>query len=138
MLAFEVDLNSIPNPWLPIAALPAPFPIRVGLAVAAVAPMAFLLGWGFPLGLRFLAGEHAATRGWAWAVNGFASVAAAPLSGLIALEAGSGALFALSAASYAVASAVLLLSVTIATPSGPVPDAGHTASIPPTVPPSRL
>ncbi len=90
--------------------LPAPLPARVGLTLAALAPTAFLMGWGFPLGLRRFAGARAADRGWAWAVNGFASVAAAPLSGLIALEAGSRTLFALSAASYGVASALLLLS----------------------------
>jgi hypothetical protein len=40
-------------------------------------------------------------------VNGFASVAAAPLSGLIALEAGSRALLALAAMAYAIASLLL-------------------------------
>lgn len=85
------------------AAMPAPFPIRVGIAIVTLAPMAFLMGWGFPLGLRRFTGERSAARGWAWAVNGFASVAAAPLSGLIALEAGSRALLAFGAIAYAIA-----------------------------------
>ncbi len=88
-------------------AQPAPLLARLGVALLALAPPAFLMGWAFPIGLRRLAGDSTSRRGWAWATNGFASVVAAPLSALIALEAGSPALFALAALAYAAASVLL-------------------------------
>jgi hypothetical protein len=44
---------------------------------------------------------------WAWAANGFASVVAAPLCALIALEAGSRVVLATAAAAYALAGGLL-------------------------------
>ncbi len=61
------------------------------------------MGMPFPLGLRRLAGDDAGRVAWAWAANGFASVVAAPLAVLIALELGSEAVFGAAAAAYAVA-----------------------------------
>jgi hypothetical protein len=43
---------------------------------------------------------------WAWAANGFASVVAAPLSAVIALELGSPALFVAAAGAYGIAAVV--------------------------------
>jgi hypothetical protein len=78
----------------------------VGRALAAalvLGPLAAVMGMPFPLGLRRLAGEDTARVAWAWAANGFASVVAAPLAALIALEAGSEAVFGAAAAAYALA-----------------------------------
>lgn len=85
---------------------PAHLLVRGAVAIAVLAPLAFLMGLPFPLGLRHFAGEDTAGVAWAWAANGFASVAATPLAALIALEAGSRVLFAVAAAAYAVAAAV--------------------------------
>ncbi len=74
-----------------------PGPLRVLAALGLLA---------FPLGLRALAptgGEVA----WAWAANGFASVVAAPLCALVALEAGSRVVLAAAAAAYALAGGLL-------------------------------
>ncbi|UCF20274.1 MAG: hypothetical protein JSU87_02380 [Gemmatimonadota bacterium] len=73
--------------------------IRALTATLVLAPLAFLMGLPFPLGLRVLTGEGAVA--WAWAANGFASVVATPLAALIALDAGSPVLFLLAAAAYA-------------------------------------
>jgi hypothetical protein len=62
----------------------------------------------FPLGLRRLAAGSEGRVAWAWAANGFASVVAAPLAALIALEVGSGTLLAGAGTAYAVAGAVQL------------------------------
>jgi hypothetical protein len=70
-------------------------------------PLAFVMGMPFPLGLRQLSGDGTAQVAWAWAANGFASVVAAPLAALIALEAGSDAVFGTAAAAYAVAAGSL-------------------------------
>ena len=85
----------------------APLALRALAGGLLAAPLAFALGMPFALGLRRVAPDGGAPAAWAWAVNGFASVVAAPLSALIALEAGSPALFAAAALAYALA--VLLI-----------------------------
>jgi len=79
--------------------------LRGAVAVPLFAPVAIVMGMPFPLGVRSLAGERTGLA-WAWAANGFASVVAAPLAALVALELGSPALFAGSALAY-VAAALL-------------------------------
>ena len=80
---------------------PAPWPLRAVAMLVCLGPLAFLMGAPFPLGLRQLT-PSAGTLAWAWAANGFASVAAAPLSGLISLELGSRVLLVVAGAAYAV------------------------------------
>jgi spermidine synthase len=77
--------------------------IRAASAAVLLAPLAYLMGRLFPLGLRLFAHTDSKRIAWAWAANGFASVVAAPLAALIALETGSRALFFLGAAAYSVA-----------------------------------
>ena len=77
------------------------------LALTILGPLAVLMGMPFALGLRRLAGKQPARIAWAWAVNGFASVVAAPLAALIAIEAGSPALLLTAAAAYGGAAVVL-------------------------------
>lgn len=84
---------------------PAALALRVTAATLVLAPVALLMGTLFPLGLRDLAGKDRAKAAWAWATNGFASVAATPLAALIALEAGSRALLLVAALAYAGAAA---------------------------------
>ncbi|NIN72296.1 MAG: hypothetical protein GTO46_10350 [Gemmatimonadetes bacterium] len=79
----------------------APLVLRAIVALLVLAPLAFVMGLPFPLGLRSLAGGHAQGIAWAWAANGFASVVATPLAALIALEVGSDLLFLCAAAAYA-------------------------------------
>ena len=80
---------------------PMPFPIRAVAGIAVVGPLAFVMGLPFPMGLRLLARGETTRIAWAWATNGFASVVAAPLAALIALELGSPAVFVMAAMSYA-------------------------------------
>ena len=86
---------------------PLPLAVRAGFGVLAVAPLAFLMGIPFPVGLRALAGGDGPRTAWAWAANGFASVVAAPTAALIAVEAGSPAVFLAGGISYATAAAAL-------------------------------
>jgi hypothetical protein len=80
---------------------------RALAAALVLGPLAAVMGMPFPLGLRRLAGDDTASVAWAWAANGFASVVAAPLAALIALEVGSEAVFGAAAAAYAVAAFVI-------------------------------
>lgn len=68
------------SPWL----LSLPFPARLGLFLASLAPAAVAMGLPFPAGLSRLGGEPAAIPR-ALAVNGFFSVAGATLASVGAL-----------------------------------------------------
>ncbi len=81
----------------------APLTIRVFAAVLGLAPLAYLMGMPFPLGLRALAEGSRPRIAWAWASNGFASVVATPLAALLALEVGTRALFLAAAFAYGAA-----------------------------------
>ena len=82
---------------------PAALMVRAAAAMLLLAPLAFLMGTPFPLGLRSLAGVGVEGVAWGWASNGFASVVATPLAALIALESGSKTLLFAAAAAYAAA-----------------------------------
>lgn len=62
-----------------------PMPLRWVLAVAALAPLAFAMGFPMPMGLSRLSRHGPDLLPWAWGINGFASVIAAPLAMAIAM-----------------------------------------------------
>lgn len=49
-------------------------PLRIVIALLLVAPLGFLLGMPFPLGLRLAMQRSSALGSWAWGVNGFFTV----------------------------------------------------------------
>lgn len=49
-------------------------PLRIIIAMLLVAPLGFLLGMPFPLGLRMAMQRSSALGSWAWGVNGFFTV----------------------------------------------------------------
>jgi hypothetical protein len=55
--------------WLPMSQ-----PVRVGLALAVIAPLAFVMGMPFPLAIREIGARHPGHVAWAWAANGCGSV----------------------------------------------------------------
>ena len=85
--------------------------VRATVALFALVPLAFLMGFPFPLGLRSLTAANTVRVSWAWAANGFGSVVAAPLAALIAIEAGSPTLFLVAAVAYASAAVFHRLTV---------------------------
>jgi hypothetical protein len=87
--------------WVARGLQPAALGVRVAVTAFVLAPAAFLMGMPFPLGLRQLAKGDGEKVAWAWATNGFASVVAAPLAALVALEFGSRVLLLLAALVYA-------------------------------------
>jgi hypothetical protein len=52
----------------------APLPLRIGLAVAAIFPLAFLMGSFFPMGIRLIVQVDQNLIPWAWGINGCLSV----------------------------------------------------------------
>lgn len=76
---------------------------RALLGLASIAPLAFAMGMPFPLGLRRLAHEAPGLLPWAWGINGCASVLAALLAALLAIDLGLRATLLIALALYVVA-----------------------------------
>jgi len=80
----------------------------VGLAaprgnIALVAPLAFLMGMPFPIGLKRLSTRDAVAIPWAWGINGTASVLSSMCATLIAVHFGISAVVVSAALLYAIA-----------------------------------
>jgi hypothetical protein len=58
------------------------------IAIIATAPMGFFMGWLFPSGLGILSRNAEPLIPWAWAINGFASVAAPPIALMLSMSIG--------------------------------------------------
>ena len=71
-----------------------------------LAPLAFLMGWPFPAGMKLLKEWSPDLLPWAWGINGFASVSAAPLTVLLAMSLGFRLVLALAVISYLLALAL--------------------------------
>lgn len=92
---------ALPGLFAALAQLPA-----LGRALAAalvVAPLAFLMGMPFPIGLARLSERAPALAPWAWAVNGCASVLSPIIATLLAIHWGFDAVLALAVALYVLA-----------------------------------
>ncbi len=61
---------------------------KTGVTFASLAPLGFLLGMPFPLGLSQAAAKRSIWLPWAWGINGSASVVGAAAAPLIALHLG--------------------------------------------------
>jgi SAM-dependent methyltransferase len=70
--------------WL----VPLPGEVRIPVSAGLIAPLAFLMGMPFPLGLGMVSERMPSWIPWAWAVNGCASVVSAMLATLLAIHLG--------------------------------------------------
>jgi hypothetical protein len=61
---------------------------RTVLSLGLIAPLGFLMGFPMPAALKRLSLSESSLIPWAWGINGFASVLAAPLATAIAMAAG--------------------------------------------------
>ena len=62
--------------------------VRFAVGSISLAPLAFFMGWMFPSGLMMLEKSPQDLMPWAWGINGFISVLAAPLSVILAMSYG--------------------------------------------------
>ncbi len=97
---------------------------RVALTIGLIAPLAFLMGMPFPLGLAILAREAPEFIPWAWGINGCASVLAALLATLLAIHAGFAVVVGAAAILYLAAAAVFKGDLTDPKPT-PAPRGGR-------------
>lgn len=86
--------------WLTRHTLGWPLLLRAGVAGLSLAPLAFLMGLPFPLGLAWLERRGPRLIPWAWAVNGCASVVSGVLAAMAALSYGFSAVLLAGAACY--------------------------------------
>ncbi|MEE8495809.1 MAG: hypothetical protein V3S21_04960, partial [Xanthomonadales bacterium] len=70
--------------WL----MPLPDISKILISVGLIAPLAFLMGMPFPLGLSRVARHAAILIPWAWGINGCASVLSAIFATILAIHAG--------------------------------------------------
>jgi hypothetical protein len=93
------------------AALPAPLPVRVALAVVMLFPACICLGGFMPVGLS-VAASHTRHReqyiAWGWAVNGFFSVISSISATILSMTFGFSAVMYVALALYVVATAAIL------------------------------
>jgi hypothetical protein len=97
-------------PWgvmrLSAAMLAWPAWARLAGAVFGLAPLGFLMGLPFPRGLAWLESHAPGWTPWAWAVNGCASVSAAVLAAILALQSGFSLVLWLGAGAYGAAALI--------------------------------
>jgi len=80
-----------------------PMGVKMVVAAAAIAPLAFAMGHLMPTGLRLAGAAAPILVPWAWGVNGFASVAATLAAPLAAMAMGFSWVVAVAAGCYALA-----------------------------------
>jgi SAM-dependent methyltransferase len=116
-------------PRLLDATLGAATPLRILVAVVAIAPLGFLMGMPFPTGLRRAGLESKGLVSWAWAVNGGASVFGSTLTVLVSMTYGFTASFLCGACAYAIALAMAIATRPRQTREPAVGDLGANRSI---------
>lgn len=86
-------------------------PARIAIAAAILAPMGFLMGMPFPLGMKVAALRPNAPTTFFWGINGATSVCASVLAVAISLGWGVSAAFWVGFASYVIATSAISLTV---------------------------
>ena len=74
--------------WLLAPAASWTTAVRFLVTLVLLAPPAFFMGWPFPIGMVLLERRSPSLIPWAWGMNGFASVAAAPLAVILSMSFG--------------------------------------------------
>jgi len=85
-----------------LALIGLPLPIKALSTIVLIAPLGFVLGMPFPLGIRLLNQSQQDLIPWAWAANGCASVLGSILPVIIALSLGFSSVFVLVSLIYLV------------------------------------
>jgi len=107
-IAALVMLSTVGLDWVFRQAAAWPTGARLALSILLTGAPAFLMGWPFPGGLSSLKRQRPALLPWAWGINGFASVAGAPLAMLLAVEVGFRGVLLIAALLYVAAGLVAL------------------------------
>jgi hypothetical protein len=77
-----------------------PLSAKIAVAVGLLAPLGFVMGLPFPLGLSRVSDCAPGLVPWAWGINGCASVVAAVMASLLAMHVGFTIVLALALGLY--------------------------------------
>jgi hypothetical protein len=109
VLASTLILYALALPPVLYAARGATIAARIGVTIAVIAPLGFLMGMPFPSGIRRAGAQSKELVSWAWAVNGGASVFGSTLSVVLSMARGFTASFLAGTLAYAVALVVITI-----------------------------
>ena len=98
-------------------------PVRMAIAVLLIAPLGFVLGMPFPLGLRLVMQQSSALGSWAWGVNGFFTVIGTVLAQMFGMMVGFRMVLLLACACYVSAMATV-------SPPLPAPNTQRAVQVP--------
>ncbi|MBC8506597.1 MAG: hypothetical protein H8D34_17170 [Chloroflexi bacterium] len=112
LLAFIIPLG-MPY-WIHIF-LGWPLWARLTASLIGLAPLGFLMGLPFPLGLSWLERQAPHLTPWAWAINGCASVIASVIAAIITLSYGFSLVMMLGAGAYLGAYLMLRYNISLLT-----------------------
>ena len=87
-IAAIATIYGLLSPTLTSALIGAPAAVKIGAALALIAPLGTLMGMPFPRALARLNAVDPPLLPWAWGINGCASVIAAVLATLLAIHLG--------------------------------------------------
>jgi hypothetical protein len=76
--------------------------VRIGISLAAIMPLGFLLGFAFPTGMRFVNSVDSQPTPWFWGINGATGVLASALGVMISMSLGINVTMLIAAACYLV------------------------------------
>jgi len=74
--------------------------VRIGISLAAILPLGFLLGFAFPTGMRLVEAVDREPTPWFWGINGATGVLASVLGVIISMSAGINITMLISAGCY--------------------------------------
>jgi len=74
--------------------------VRIGISLAVIMPLGFLLGFAFPTGMRLVSAIDTQPTPWFWGINGATGVLASVLGVMISMSFGINVTMLLSAACY--------------------------------------
>jgi hypothetical protein len=74
--------------------------VRIGISLAAIMPLGFLLGFAFPTGMRLVEAIDRGPTPWFWGINGATGVLASVLGVMLSMSLGINATMLISAACY--------------------------------------
>jgi hypothetical protein len=74
--------------------------VRIGISLAAIMPLGFLLGFAFPTGMRLVSAIDAQPTPWFWGINGATGVLASVLGVMFSMSFGINVTMLISAACY--------------------------------------
>ncbi len=111
LLVLLVTLHAVAGDWLLHTTMRWPLPARMGMTVALLAPLGFLMGMPFPLGMRWAGAHRPGVIPWLWGINGVMSVLGSAMSIALAIHLGLRAALFVAAGLYGLAGIALARKV---------------------------